>query len=76
MYDITTTAGIGNFPTAAAREHTGTSGIIVDNASGSAQASSIYFTNQARATDPCWTGPAAVKVSSYCAFKLTQSALQ
>ena len=76
MYDITTTAGIGNSPTATAREHTGTSGIIVDNASGSAQASSIYFANQARATDPCWTGPAAAKVNSYCAFKLTQSALR
>jgi hypothetical protein len=76
MYDITNTSGIGNAPTAAARAHSGTSGIIIDNASGSAQASSIYFANQARATDPCWVGPASAKVISYCAFKLTQSTLQ
>jgi hypothetical protein len=76
MYDITNIGGIGNTPSAAAREHSGSSAIIIDNASGSPQASSIYLANEARATDPCWTGPAASKVSSYCAFKLTQSALQ
>jgi len=76
MYDITNIALIGNSPTAATREHSGTSGIIIDNASGSGQASSIYFANQSTATDPCWSGRASAKVASYCAFKLTQSALQ
>jgi hypothetical protein len=76
MYNINNPAIIGTSPTAATREHNGTSGIIVDNASGSGQASSIYFANQSTATDPCWTGGASAKVASYCAFKLTQSALQ
>jgi hypothetical protein len=76
MYDITNIALIGNSPTAATREHSGTTGIIIDNASGSGQASSIYFANQSTATDPCWSGRASAKVASYCAFKLTQSALQ
>jgi len=45
---------------ATATETGGTSGIIVDNTSGSAQASSIYFSN----------------LGSNTAVKLTQSGLQ
>jgi hypothetical protein len=52
MYDITNTALIGNCPAAATREHSGTSGIINDSASGSGQASSIYFANQSTTTGP------------------------
>ncbi|MFZ0950669.1 MAG: hypothetical protein WAN17_00305 [Candidatus Sulfotelmatobacter sp.] len=48
----------------------GTSGIIVDNDSTDAQASSIYFGTLATSTTICGT-PAA-----YCAVKLTQSALE
>ncbi|HKM90577.1 MAG TPA: hypothetical protein VJX29_08180 [Candidatus Acidoferrales bacterium] len=49
----------------------GTSGIIVDNVSAEAQASSIYFTTQAPAPYPipCGTG-------NFCAVKLTQGGLQ
>lgn len=74
MYDITTPSStIGNSPNATAVENLGTSGIIVDNASPSAQASSVYFSNQGTAT--CTTG-VGVTTPSYCAIKLTQSALQ
>ena len=52
MYDITNTALIGNCPAAATREHSGTSGIINDSASGSGQASSIYFASQSTTTGP------------------------
>jgi hypothetical protein len=45
--------------------------VIVDNASSSAQASSIYFANQGTAS--CTTG---VSTPSYCAVKLTQTLLQ
>jgi hypothetical protein len=69
MYDITT--GIGASPNAAAIESAGTSGMVVDNASGSTQASSVYFTNLG--TTQCTTG---TSTASYCAVKLTQSAYQ
>ncbi len=52
-------------PTAAG----GTSGIVVDNVSGAAQASSIYFTTQATSTTVCGS------TAAYCAIKLTQAAL-
>jgi hypothetical protein len=72
MYDITTpSTTIGASPNAAAEENFGTSAIIVDNASPSVQASSVYFANQGTAT--CTTG---VGTPSYCAIKLTQSLLQ
>jgi hypothetical protein len=75
MYDITTPAtSIGNTPNAMLVENAGTSGIIVDNASPSAQASSIYFTNQATTT--CTTGTGGGVTPAYCAIKVTQSALQ
>ena len=48
----------------------GTSGIVIDNISNVAQASSIYFTTLATSTTVCGS-PAA-----YCAVKLTQSGLQ
>lgn len=54
------------YPTAQA----GTSGITVDNVSSDAQASSIYFTTQAKSTSVCGS------TSAFCAVKLTQSALQ
>ena len=48
----------------------GTSGITVDNNSGQAQASSIYFgTLQKSAASPCGA-------NLYCAVKLTQGGLQ
>jgi hypothetical protein len=51
----------------------GTSGIIIDNVSGSSQASSIYFTYGANAlTGATCNGATGVG----CAVKLTQSALQ
>ena len=54
----------------ATNELGGTSGIIIDNASGSPQAASIYFGTQAQgAAAPCGAG-------LYCAVKLTQSGLQ
>ena len=53
-------------PTAAG----GTSGIVVDNVSGAAQASSIYFTTQATSTTVCGS------TAAYCAIKLTQAALK
>lgn len=72
MYDITTpNTTIGNGPIAAVVESAGTSGVIVDNASASGQASSVYFANQGTAT--CTTG---TSTPSYCAVKLTQSAFQ
>lgn len=68
-YDITN----GTMPTvqtARVAELNGTSGIIVDNVSQSAQASSIYFTTQG--TGVCGDGIA----TGGCAVKLTQSGLQ
>ncbi len=48
----------------------GTSGMIVDNDSTDGQASSIYFGTLATSTTICGT------TATYCAVKLTQSALQ
>jgi hypothetical protein len=53
-----------------ARERGGTSGIVPDNVSQSAQASSIYFSTLANG--PCGDGIA----TGGCAVKLTQSGLQ
>ena len=74
MYDITNTSLIVNAPTAAAVEASGTSGMIIDGASAAPQASSIYFANQA--TTKCTTGTGGGTTASFCAVKLTQSALQ
>jgi len=64
----------GAAPTALATNTTdvagGTSGIIVDNDSADAQASSIYFGTLATSTTICGT------TSAFCAVKLTQSALE
>ena len=64
----------GVAPTALATNTTdvagGTSGIIVDNDSTDAQASSIYFGTLATSTTICGT------TAAYCAVKLTQAALQ
>jgi hypothetical protein len=51
----------------------GTSGIIVDNASSGAQASSIYFGTLGNSTTICGQTSG---VNNYCAVKLTQSGLQ
>jgi hypothetical protein len=67
-FDIT-----GGMPAAsshAVAEGSGTSGMVVDNVSPSAQASSIYFSNQANGA--CGDGIA----TGGCAIKLTQSGLQ
>ena len=75
MYDITTPAStIGNAPNAAISENLGTSGIIIDNASSSPQAASVYFTNEGNTK--CTTGTGVASVQAYCAIKVTQSALQ
>lgn len=75
MYNITTPTSVNlNSPAATAVENAGTSGMIVDNASASGQASSIYFANQGTAT--CTTGTGAGATPSFCAIKLTQTALQ
>jgi hypothetical protein len=76
MYNITTPSAITTAPNAMLWQHGGTSGIVIDGLATSGQASSIYFVNQATATDLCWTGPASARVASYCALKLTQSGLQ
>lgn len=49
----------------------GTSGIIVDNDSSDGQAASIYFGNLTSISNQCSTG-----IPTFCAVKLTQSALQ
>jgi hypothetical protein len=67
-FDITS-----GFPSAVAHfqpEAGGTSGIVIDNVSTAAQASSLYFTTLSSAT--CGDGVSG----SPCAVKLTQSALQ
>jgi hypothetical protein len=67
-FDITS-----GFPSAVAhfqREAGGTSGIVIDNVSTAAQASSLYFTTLGSTT--CGDGVSG----NPCAVKLTQSALQ
>lgn len=67
-------AGTGNPPTTNATNTAdvagGTSAIIVDNDSTSAQASSLYFGTLATSTTICGT------TAAYCAIKVTQAALQ
>lgn len=72
-FDITS-----GFPTAPATQQarpatSGTSGIVVDNVSTKAQASSIYFTTQGNGfpASPCGDGV----TGTGCAVKLTQSGL-
>jgi hypothetical protein len=67
-FDIT--AGMPAASSHAVTERGGTSGMVVDNVSAAAQASSIYFTNQANGA--CGDGIA----TGGCAIKLTQSGLQ
>jgi hypothetical protein len=66
--------GSGDAPNAVATNTTdpvgGTSGMIVDNDSTDAQASSIYFGTLATSTTVCGN------TAAYCAVKLTQSGLQ
>jgi hypothetical protein len=64
------TAGASAAPTAGLTrsEPGGTSGMIIDNVSSAAEASSIYFSTQNSST--CGTG------TGVCAVKLTQSGLQ
>ena len=65
---------LGDLPTATATNTTdiagGTSGIIVDNDSTDAQASSIYFGTLATSNTICGT------TAAYCAVKLTQAELE
>ena len=65
-----TTNGMPAAATARVAELNGTSGIIIDNVSTVAQASSIYFTDQG--TGACGDGIA----TGGCAVKLTQSGLK
>lgn len=67
-FDIT--AGMPAASSHVVAEAAGTSGMVVDNVSTAAQASSIYFTNQANGA--CGDGIA----TGGCAIKLTQSGLQ
>ena len=55
-------------------EPSGTSGIVVDNASASAGASSIYFSTQGNATSGLSCG--GVTTGGGCGIKLTQGAFQ
>jgi hypothetical protein len=64
----TTATWLSNYLTYQPGGNGGTSGIAVDNVSTQPQASSIYF---ATVVETACTSPA-----SYCAVKLTQSALQ
>jgi hypothetical protein len=68
-YNITATSPPAPALIASAAEQGGTSGIIIDNVSTSAQASSIYFAPLANQT--CGAGG-----NGRCATKLTQSGLQ
>lgn len=65
-----TTAGMPAAATASVLQRNGTSGIIIDNVSTAAQASSIYFTDEG--TGRCGDGIA----TGGCATKLTQAGLQ
>lgn len=67
-FDIT--SGFPSASSQARAETSGTSGIVIDNVSTAAQASSIYFTNLNNAT--CGDGVGG----GGCAVKLTQSGLQ
>jgi hypothetical protein len=70
MWNITTRITANTtLPSAAATATGGTSGIIVDNYSTAAQASSIYYGTIATANSPCVAG-------KVCAVKLTQLILQ
>jgi hypothetical protein len=65
-----TTAGMPAAASASVLQRNGTSGIIIDNVSTAAQASSIYFTDEG--TGACGDGIA----TGGCATKLTQAGLQ
>ena len=72
MYNISPGSPISD--TSARRaEAGGTSGIVIDNTSALPQASSLYFANEAVGQCSIGTG---LGTASYCAVKLTQSALQ
>jgi hypothetical protein len=66
------TAGMPATFTARSPQKGGTSGIVIDNVSPVAQASSIYFSNEGNPPPACGAGPA----TGGCAVKLTQSGLQ
>lgn len=79
-YNVFNSSGVSTVPagnTALASEAGGTSGIVMDNISASAGASSIYFANQSTTTTSvaavCTTG---ASTPAFCAVKLTQAALQ
>jgi hypothetical protein len=76
-FPVTTGTGVLGTVTTAS-EHGGTSAIIIDNSSASAQASSLYFANQGQAGDAVATtcNYTTSNTASYCAVKLTQSGLQ
>ena len=61
----------GASPTNQSSENGGTSGIVVDNVSSEAQASSLYFSTLG--TAPCGTPGGG---NTGCAVKLTQAGLQ
>ncbi|HYX69292.1 MAG TPA: hypothetical protein VE825_09175, partial [Terriglobales bacterium] len=78
-YNVFNSSGVSTVPagnTALASEAGGTSGIVMDNISASAGASSIYFANQSTTTTSvaavCTTG---ASTPAFCAVKLTQAAL-
>jgi hypothetical protein len=77
-YPVTGSSGVLGTP-ASTSEHGYTSGLIIDNVSTSAQASSIYFASEAT-TGASNSAPNCTYTSSgtaaYCAVKLTQSGLK
>lgn len=77
MWDVTTRiTSASHMPTASATSYLGgTSGLIIDNnASGTAQAESVYFSTLSTSATATTCGAAGT--SLYCAVKLTQSGLK
>ena len=78
-YTFNTSTGVVT-QAATSDQHSGTSGMIVDNISNLPQASSLYFATQAKSNPNTTSAPSctygAGGAAGYCAVKVTQSALQ
>ena len=82
VFDYTIAGGVLT-QSATASEHGGTSAIIVDNVSASAQASSLYFATLTATTGGAASAPSCTygsgnppATAAFCAVKVTQAALQ
>jgi hypothetical protein len=78
-YSINTGTGLLT-QVATSDQHSGTSGMVVDNISTSPQASSLYFATESKAGPNATSAPSCTYgtagTAGYCAVKLTQSTLQ